>query len=220
MENPKSKAIVRQWMRRPVLTAGLMLMPLCGMAQNGAVSGVVTDSDGAALPGVTVQVKGTKKSAITDINGHYTIDAPANSELVFSYIGMDPQDIKPGSRKVINVVLKDNASNLNEVVVVGYGVQKRGTLTSAVSAISGDDLLKSPPQTSRRCWAERFLACLPCRSQESRALTRLRCASVVQSMAFPTSSTVSPLTTSTTSTQMTSRACLCSRTVLRLPCTA
>ncbi len=144
MENPKSKAIVRQWMRRPVLTAGLMLMPLCGMAQNGAVSGVVTDSDGAALPGVTVQVKGTKKSAITDINGHYTIDAPANSELVFSYIGMDPQDIKPGSRKVINVVLKDNASNLNEVVVVGYGVQKRGTLTSAVSAISGDDLLKSP----------------------------------------------------------------------------
>ncbi|HTH81299.1 MAG TPA: TonB-dependent receptor [Mucilaginibacter sp.] len=105
------------------------------------VSGVVTDEKGQPLAGVTVLEKGTKNGIVTDATGHYNINvADANSTLVFSSVGYISQEVKVGTQKNITVQLKDAMGDLNEIVVVGYGTQKKVSLTGAVSSISGDEL--------------------------------------------------------------------------------
>lgn len=113
-------------------------------AQNRSVQGTVTDGTGEALIGVNVQVKGTTTGTITNLDGHYTMDVPAGGTLVFSYIGYVTQEIAVGAQTVINVTLKDDSQALDEVVVVGYGVQKKVTVTGSVASVSGDELKASP----------------------------------------------------------------------------
>jgi TonB-linked SusC/RagA family outer membrane protein len=109
------------------------------------VTGVVTDSKGATLPGVTVRVKGTGKATITNSDGKFTIDVPsAQTVLVFTSMGYMPEEINVGSQKTLTVVLKDAIKALDEVVVVGYGTQKKGSITGAVSQIRSEEILKSP----------------------------------------------------------------------------
>lgn len=104
------------------------------------VKGNVKDSLGNTLPGVTIIVKGTKKVAITDINGNYSLQITNNDKiLVFSFIGMKKQEVLIGEQSVINVVMNSESSNLEEVVVVGYGTQKK---TSMVSSIASVDITK------------------------------------------------------------------------------
>jgi TonB-linked SusC/RagA family outer membrane protein len=109
-----------------------------------SIKGIVTDGRGDALPGVTVVAKGADNGTITDINGKYSIQVKSKAVLSFSYIGMITQEIKVSGKDVINVVMQDDVESLEEVVVVGYGVQKKGSLTGAISAVKGDELLKSP----------------------------------------------------------------------------
>lgn len=114
------------------------------IAQN-VVKGTVRDASGEALPGVTVTVKGQKGAgAVTDMNGNFSINAPRNAQLTFTYVGMKPQTVSVGNRKQIAISLTDDESTLNDVVVVGYGQAKKMTLTGAVSAMKGDELLKGP----------------------------------------------------------------------------
>lgn len=109
------------------------------------VKGTVRDASGEVLPGVTVTVKGQKGAgAVTDGEGNFSINAPRNAQLVFTYVGMKPQTVSVGNRKQITVSLADDESTLNDVVVVGYGQAKKMTLTGAVSAMKGDELLKGP----------------------------------------------------------------------------
>lgn len=101
------------------------------------VKGKVTDEANKPLIGVSVKVKGTNGGTQTDIDGNFTIDVPSpNTTLVFSYIGYDPQEIQVNGRTAISVQLKGSANSLNEVVVVGYGTQKKATLTGAVEQVS------------------------------------------------------------------------------------
>jgi TonB-linked SusC/RagA family outer membrane protein len=110
-----------------------------------SVTGKITDESGVAVPGVTVLEKGTKNGATTNADGQFSIKVTsANSILVFSSVGFSNQEVKVGTTSIINIVLKANISNLDEVVVVGYGTQKKATVTGAVSAIQGDKLIKSP----------------------------------------------------------------------------
>lgn len=109
------------------------------MAQS-AVKGKVTDNTGLPLPGVSVKVKGTLTGTVTDINGNYSLRAPSNATLNFSFIGFASQDIATGGRSVINVTLTESANNLNEVVVVGYGTQRKAVVTGAVSQVGPADL--------------------------------------------------------------------------------
>ena len=120
----------------------MLAFPAMGFAQQ--ISGTVTDEQGEPLIGVTVLVEKTKTGVSTDIDGKYVIAAKAGQVLSFSYVGMEPQKIKVGGKKVIDVVMKQNAENLDEVVVVGYGKQKKSSLTGAVSAIKGDELTVAP----------------------------------------------------------------------------
>lgn len=125
----------------------LFIFLLSGMsvafAQN-AIKGTVTDKTGSPLPGVTVKVKGTQNGTQTDANGHYSINASGNATLIFSFIGYVTQEVPVNGRTSLNVVITDAATGLNEVVVIGYGTQKKATVTGAISSVSADDLKDQP----------------------------------------------------------------------------
>jgi TonB-linked SusC/RagA family outer membrane protein len=107
------------------------------------VTGVVTDVSGETLIGVNVSVKGTTNGAITDFDGRYTLSQVSpQSILVFSYIGYVPQEVTVGNQRNVNVQLKEDTRSLEEVVVVGYGVQKKKLVTGATIQVSGDNLQK------------------------------------------------------------------------------
>ena len=107
------------------------------------VNGVVIDATGLPLPGVSVTVKGSATGTTTDLNGHFTLNAPRSATLVLSYIGMITQEVKVNSRSMINVTLQEDINSLDEVVVVGYGTQKKIHLTGSISSVSSKELLKS-----------------------------------------------------------------------------
>ena len=90
------------------------------------VSGVVSDTKGEPLPGVTIMVKGTQIGNITDINGVFNVNMPeGNNTLVFTFIGMKRKEVEVGTQTHINVVLEDDAIGLDEVIAVGYGSQRK-----------------------------------------------------------------------------------------------
>ena len=107
------------------------------------VLGKVTDNNGQALPGVSVVVKETSTGTSTDANGAFSISVPrASSVLVFSYVGYPIQEIEVGNKTTINVSLSPAAGQLNEVVVIGYGTQKRKEVTSAVATVNAEQFNK------------------------------------------------------------------------------
>ncbi|SDE02593.1 TonB-linked outer membrane protein, SusC/RagA family [Mucilaginibacter pineti] len=104
------------------------------------VSGVITDAKGEILPGVTIKVKGsTTQGAIADANGKFTINVDDKAILVFSYLGFDSQEIPVSGKSTVNVSMAESSNSLKEVVVVGYGTQKREELTSAVTNVKAKD---------------------------------------------------------------------------------
>lgn len=110
--------------------------------QGKKVTGKVTDSSGVSLPGVSVVVKGTTTGIITDADGTYSLNnISENTILRFSFVGMKMQEIKVGNQKSINIVLDQETIGLEEVVAVGYGTQKKVTLTGAVSAVNATELV-------------------------------------------------------------------------------
>ena len=107
------------------------------------ISGVVSDANGP-LPGASVVVKGTTNGTQTDFDGNYTLSGVANNAvLIFSYIGFKTQEVAVNGQSTISVTLEEDASQLEEVVVVGYGTQKKATLTGSVATVGGEALEKS-----------------------------------------------------------------------------
>lgn len=104
------------------------------------VTGTVIDKDGMPIPGVTVLVKGTTIGTATDLEGRYSISVPEGSTLVFSFIGFESRAMVVGDQTVINITLAEDISSLDEVVVVGYGTQKKSVVTGAISSVRSDDL--------------------------------------------------------------------------------
>lgn len=112
--------------------------------QSQTVTGTVTSaSDGMSVPGANVFVEGTQNATSTDFDGKFTINATAGAILKFSFIGFKTQSVTVGTQKTINVVLQSEAADLKEVVVIGYGTQKRTTVTSAITQVSGDNLART-----------------------------------------------------------------------------
>lgn len=154
--------------RANALVAGLAVLSVCPWqavaAPSGApqasqgsqagqitVKGVVSDATGEPLIGATILVKGTSKGTATDLDGNYTITAAPNSELQFSYIGYKSQTVKINGKTTLDVVLQEDSEVLDEVVVVGYGTQKKESMTGAVSVVDSKMLnekgnLSSPAQ--------------------------------------------------------------------------
>ncbi len=109
--------------------------------QNKTIKGKVVDSTGQPLPGVTVFFKGTTGGTITNVDGTYSLPLNANGKvLVFSFVGMETKEIAIGTQAEINVTLAENTIGIDEVVAIGYGVQKKESLTGAISGVNSEDL--------------------------------------------------------------------------------
>ncbi|GAB3497809.1 TonB-dependent receptor [Spirosoma knui] len=140
---------LRSWrpdeVRRWVLLSLLVLITPLSYAQT-VITGTVTDAaNGDALAGTTIQVKGTNTGATADANGRYQLTAPVGEKtLVFSFIGYQPLEVAVGNRSVIDVQLTANNNALSEVVVVGYGVQNRRDITTAIGSVKARDLANQP----------------------------------------------------------------------------
>lgn len=139
-------------MRRKLLIITLMCFFSFQLlhAQTITVSGNVTDSNGEALPGVTVVEKGTTSGVITNIDGNYQISVSNESILIFSFVGMKSQEIAVNSQTEINVNLEGEDIDLGEVVAIGYGTTRKSDLTGSVSTVGTNDfnggLISSPEQ--------------------------------------------------------------------------
>ncbi len=112
-------------------------------AQN-SITGTVTDNTGSPLPGASIVEKGTTNGTQTDFDGNYNISADGNATLVFSYVGFAAQEIAINGRTSINVSMSEDASQLSEVVVVGYGTQRKADLTGAVGTIGASEIISKP----------------------------------------------------------------------------
>ncbi len=119
----------------------LWLSPLL-QAQNLKVSGRVTDRSGQVLPGVTVKLNGSAQAVLTDAGGEYAIAVPAQAILHFSYIGYKATDIPVAGRSLIDLILKADLTTLSDVVVIGYGTQKAGKISGAVSVLKSAEIEK------------------------------------------------------------------------------
>ncbi|WP_154856824.1 SusC/RagA family TonB-linked outer membrane protein [Cyclobacterium xiamenense] len=108
------------------------------------VTGTVSDPTGEPIPGATISLPGTTIGTATDLDGKYSLTVPEGSEIVVSFIGFESQRISIGDRSIINVTLIEATSSLDEVVVIGFGTQKRANVTGAVSTVAGDDIARRP----------------------------------------------------------------------------
>lgn len=111
------------------------------------ISGVVVDTKGEPIIGANVSEKGTTNGTITDLDGRFSLEVGENSNLLISYIGYDGQDLPVKGKELFNVTLKDDSQALDEVVVVGYGTQKKVNLTGSVSSVKFDEELANRPIT-------------------------------------------------------------------------
>ncbi|WP_246197661.1 TonB-dependent receptor [Chitinophaga agrisoli] len=122
----------------------IVISPKGGEAQDIVVKGHITDKNKQGVPGATVKIEGTNKGTTTDVNGAFTISVPAGAKITISAIGFLSQTINVTDQTTLNISLQEDTKGLSEVVVVGYGSQKRESVTGAVATIKGADLVKSP----------------------------------------------------------------------------
>jgi len=128
-----------------ILLLPMLLFSFLGFGQTIKVNGTVKDQTGNTLPGVTIKLKGTSKGTITDINGKYNIDVPSTkSVLGFSSVGFLPQEIVVAGMRVIDVSLQAEVVTIGEVVVVGYGTQRKESVTGSVASMKGTELREMP----------------------------------------------------------------------------
>ncbi|HEY3403395.1 MAG TPA: carboxypeptidase-like regulatory domain-containing protein, partial [Ohtaekwangia sp.] len=118
----------------------LLFSVLAAYAQQRVVTGTITDVSGGGMPGVNVVKKGTTSGVVTDGNGTFSIEAADEDILVISFIGYKTQEVKVGAQTSIKVTIEEDVATLGEVVVVGYGTQKKSDLTGALSSVNGETL--------------------------------------------------------------------------------
>jgi TonB-dependent starch-binding outer membrane protein SusC len=127
----------------------IVISPDRAILQQNSVSGQVMDEFGQSLPGVTIVVKGTTNGTITDVDGNYLLsNVPENATLVFSFVGMKPQEIAVGNQSTIDVVLEQETIGIEEVVAIGYGTQQRREVSGSISNISEKDFNKGLTQNA------------------------------------------------------------------------
>ena len=169
MEN-RYKFLVVPLINDKVLKAGLMRLSIIILVffftigvnnviyaaefQQVVVSGIITDQQGAPIAGVTIAVKGSTLGTLSDGSGKYTLsNVPQNATLTFSFVGMRTQEILLNGRTKIDIVLEEQAIGLEEIVVIGYGTQKKVNLTGSVASVASIDLIDKPIATTSQALA-------------------------------------------------------------------
>jgi len=144
------KVSLYSYNRKPLLAALLFLLisifSLQVYAQNKTISGTIVDINNEPVIGANIQVKGTTIGAITDVDGKFSFNAPQTGTLVISYIGYKTQELALG-QAVYNITLYEDSEALEEVVVIGYGVQRKRDLTGAIAQVSSEKLMATAPTT-------------------------------------------------------------------------
>ena len=137
---------MKELYKRLSLSLALLLMLSSAvLAQERVVSGTVKDENGDGMPGVNILVKGTASGTASDADGKFSINVPGNDAvLVFTFIGYGTKEVTVGSRTSVDEVMAPDQTSLDEVVVTGYGVDKRRELTGAVSIVKAKDLTVAP----------------------------------------------------------------------------
>jgi TonB-linked SusC/RagA family outer membrane protein len=127
-----------------LVTLLFLFFSMAVMAQNKTISGKVLDKNNAPLPGVSVVVKGTLLGTVTNIDGEFNLSVPSDAKtLVFSFVGMKPNEVEIGTQTTFNITLQEETVGLDEVVVVGYGTQKKESVVGAISQIDNQALVRS-----------------------------------------------------------------------------
>ena len=122
----------------------LCLIPLCSIAQNITVKGIVKDNLGESVIGANVTEKGTTNGMITDLDGNFSLTVQKNATLVISYIGYVTQEIAIKGNTNLNIILKEDSKALEEVVVIGYGTARKSDVTGSIASVGGDKLQEMP----------------------------------------------------------------------------
>ena len=137
----------RKWLLKSSM---LLLMVFCNVAiifgqnPNAEITGKITDSSGFGIPGVNISLKATTVGTVSDIDGNYSIVASSENIIVYSFIGYTTQEILVADQTTINVVMAEDALSVEEVVVIGYGVQKKALNTGSISSVKGEELQNTP----------------------------------------------------------------------------
>lgn len=136
---------MKTYLRKTILPIFFILLGSGAFAQELTVKGTVVDEgDGLGIPGVTVLVKGTTNGTISDLDGNYSISANATDTLQYSYIGYQTTFMPINGRTVIDITLKVEQTELDEIVVIGYGIQKKKVVTGAISTVNSEQITRTP----------------------------------------------------------------------------
>lgn len=136
--------VVRNFALRMLLTACLTLAAQWTWAQSTTIGGRIVDTKGEAAIGASILEKGTTNGTVTDLDGRFTLTVGAGAVLQISYVGYKPKEIVVGTQTRLSITLEEDTEVLDEVVVVGYGAQKKESVVGAISQVSAKELLKSP----------------------------------------------------------------------------
>src|SRR5687767_6991627 len=122
------------------------LLSLTVWAQERMITGTVTSAeDNLPIPGVNVVVEGTTKGTSTDVDGNYSLQlTPEENTLVFTFVGFETARVNTGTRTIINVILEGDVTSLEEVVVIGYGTQRKRDVTGAITSLKGEEIADRP----------------------------------------------------------------------------
>jgi len=139
------KKTFQNLIRKLSLGLAAMLIIISAWAQGKSISGTVNDENSQPLPGVAIVVEGTTVGTVTDVDGKYSLGVPADAKnLTFSFVGMKTVVVPINNQTVINVTMEPESIGLDEVVAVGYGVQKKATLTGSIGSVKADELVQRP----------------------------------------------------------------------------
>lgn len=140
MINMHANASQKSWLRSIFLFYLFIAVSTVSAQNSNKIYGIVSESSGTPMIGVSVTVKGTNIGTITDLNGNYQINASSNATLVYSFIGYKVKAVEVAGKSKINVSMEEDNKLLDEVVVVGYGIQKKSSVTGAISQMKSEDV--------------------------------------------------------------------------------
>src|SRR3546814_19993 len=127
-----------------VLAVLFLLFTQSVFGQDRLLTGVVVDADNVTLPGVSIVAKGTMLGSVTDAEGKFSLSVPADTKiLIFTFVGMKTKEVEVGPENSFRVMLEEEAVGLEEVIVVGYGIQKKASVVGAISQIDNKELVRS-----------------------------------------------------------------------------